>query len=217
MNRARGFDVSGWQPGGDFSKAYASGLRFVGVKATEGQTVLDKTLRAHRDGLRQQPFLLGIYYHFVRSGNPEKQAERFMDAVGPLRDNERVCCDFEVLPIPEHPADNLAWLDTFYETLMHGVCSDRRPLIYTSARIWRMLGNPEWDLASEIDLWAPRYSTTEPVMPAPWRNAGWTIWQNADDAPVPGVAGHCDVNYFRGDDAALAAYAKLTPAPPLVT
>lgn len=208
--RAKGIDVSHWKQAKSFGAVYDSGVTFVGVKATEGNAYVDSALRAHREALRQQPFLLAIYYHFARSGSPNAQAERLMDAVGELRDNERLCLDLEVSPTPD-PAGALEWIDSFFGTLLGAACADRRPLIYTSRRIWRSFGNPQWDLASEIDLWTPRYNTAaEPELPLPWVSAGWTIWQWTDGTnplhETPGV-GKCDANYFRGDETALAEYA----------
>lgn len=199
--RAEGIDVSHHKPVRDWSALSASRVYFIGVKATEGTTYLDPTFKLHRDAFRSSPLHLAIYYHFARPGDPVHQAERFMDAVGPLQANERLCLDLEGSGPTENPTHALAWLDAFYETLMDGACSDRRPFIYTSKRIWRMIGDPAWDLASEIDLWAPRYSRAEPELPSPWKR--WTLWQYSDgESPdvlvTPGV-GRCDRNVFNGD------------------
>lgn len=216
--RATGIDVSAYQPLVAWDQVYASGVRLVGIKATEKLSV-DSTLRVHRDGYRQQPFTLGFFYHFARSGDPEKQAERLLDAAGPLRDNERLCLDFERLVILDHPPDNLQWIETFFDTFMHGALADRRPLLYTSARWWKAIGNPDWDLASQIDLILPRYSDQmfEPELPKPWANIGYIAHQWTDGGEhgphhvTPGV-GECDASFFNGDDDALAAYAKLLVA-----
>lgn len=218
MTRALGADVSHFHPVQDWSALYDGGVRFLGVKATEGARYLDPTFRAHRDGARMLPFSLVAYYHFARSGDPIMQAERFMDAVGQLRDNERLVLDLEVAP--DLPKDlSLSWADKFYTRLMGSVCSDRRPLIYTSSRFWQDIGNPDWDLASEIDLWAPRYNAQgiEPVIPKPWTGAGWKFWQFSESETLAGITGPCDANYFNGDNDALLAYAKLLPTSPAAT
>lgn len=208
MSRAQGIDVSHWKPVVDWAAVAGSAVRFVGIKATEGNTVQDDKLQAHREGFRAYPFVLGIYYHFCRTGRPEAQAERLVASVGPLQDNERLCLDFEVVP---EGADGLAWITAFMDVLK-SANPDRRPLLYTSKRIWRMIGDPDWARAGEVDLWLPRYnaSGTEPDLPKPW--SSWTIWQFSDgDFPqhvTPGV-GRCDANLFCGDEVALAKYAKL--------
>ena len=281
MTRAKGIDISHWKVVNDWQKVYESGVRFVGIKATEGLTYLDPDLRKNREAVRRQPFLLTIYYHFARPGSARKQAERLVDAIGALRDNERLCLDLEGAgPTPEDPRRAIDWINEFYDSLHAGV-HDRRPLMYTSNRIWGTIGDPEWSLASGVDLWVPRYSRKEPVLPKPWRKLqvgqeievtwsgqwvmgkisrtdetlgmiavasvtldgkpvdanigididrhpegenviwrrvrpGWTIWQWTDGVDpeihvTPGVAGsgRCDANYFYGDEATLAAYARL--------
>jgi len=221
MNRARGIDVSHHKPIKDYRALFDSGVSFVGVKTTEGNTFTDPMLLTHSHELRKEvdDLKLVIYYHFARSGDPKQQALRFMDKVGPLKSNERLSLDLEVLPAfkPNTEPDNdsvLEWMTKFYSEIfeIHG---DRRPFIYTSRRIWRMFGDPEWSMGGDIDLWAPRYNTTnEPALPAPWKKTGWTIWQwtdGGDTGPehsTPGV-GRCDANYFRGDETSLDEYMKL--------
>jgi GH25 family lysozyme M1 (1,4-beta-N-acetylmuramidase) len=213
--RARGVDVSRWKPVADWNALKASGVTFVGFKATEGNTVVDRTFRGGRDAFRATGFSLGLFYHFARSGRADLQAERLMDLAGPLQDNERLVLDFEVMTT-EAPEDGLAWIDLFFQTLSKSY-SDRRHIIYTSKRIWRMMGDPAWTRASQVDLWAPRYNAqaSEPALPVPWAEAGWSFWQWTDgDFPLnvtPGV-GKCDANYFRGSDPDLVAYAQLLPA-----
>lgn len=174
-----------------------------GVKVSEGAGFVDPQFANNRMGVRGQPFELVTYYHFMRPGNPAVQAQRLCDLVGQLRGNERFVADFED-DSNGKPAVDLKFVDAFYVELMKGVCFDRRPLIYTSGRIWEQLGNPTWDLASEIDLWAPRYGVKEPECPKPWPR--WTLWQYSEEESVPGVNAPCDASVFNGDIAALRTY-----------
>lgn len=212
MIRAKGIDVNHWKPVKSWQQVYDSGVKFVGVKATEGKSFIDPKFKEHRAGTRTQPFLLTVYYHFARPGEARRQAERLMDVVGPLLPHERLCLDLEA-PVTDNPRDTPDWVTAFYETLLGEACRESRPWIYTSKRIWYGFGNPEWQLASEVDLWAPRYNAQgiEPSLPKPWEKRGWVAWQYSDgefpEVITPGV-GKCDANWFKGDDAALAAYAQ---------
>jgi len=213
-NRARGLDVSHHRPVKDWSALLRAPERpvIVGIKATEGLKFTDPMLMEHRKGFRDHPFLLGVYYHFARSGNAFDQAKRFQDRVGPLENNERLCLDLEVTPASSQERA-LDWVDAFYSELMGGACSDRRPFIYTSKRKWdEICGGKPWVLGTtEVDLWAPRYNGTgtEPKLPRPWEKRGWSIWQWSDgDFPtheLPGV-GECDGNYWKDDEDDLRAY-----------
>lgn len=217
LMRAKGVDVSRWKPVRDWKALKNSGVSFVGMKATEGNSIVDPTVRSARDSFRETGFLLGIYYHFARSGRADHQAERLIDSVRGghgLQPNERLALDFEVMTTAM-PEDGLAWVELFCKTIK-AAYPDRRPIIYTSKRIWRMIGDPDWALAKEVDLWASRYNSQaiEPELPTPWKDLGWTFWQWSDgDFPssvTPGV-GKCDANFFRGTEAELAEYAKCRP------
>jgi GH25 family lysozyme M1 (1,4-beta-N-acetylmuramidase) len=55
-------------------------------------------------------------------------------------------------------------------------------------------------------LWTPAY-TTVPVICKAWKaHGGWSLWQNTDKFSVPGIHGHVDHSWFRGDAAAFAAF-----------
>jgi lysozyme len=220
-NRAKGIDVSHWRPVKDWKAVKDSGVSFVGMKATEGNTLVDSTLVAHRDAFRKNDFILGVYFHFARSGDPVAQAKRFISAIGPLMPNERLALDLEVM-IMLKASDTLSWIESFMETIATAY-PDRRPIMYTSERIWRSIGYPDWPTATAglnqcppgVDLWAPKYNLTmEPLPPKPWATVGWKFWQwtdgNDPESLTPGI-GKCDANYFNGDEDALKAYAQLTP------
>lgn len=164
MNRARGIDVSHHQPTVDWSAVRASGVSFAGIKATEGLTYVDPKLKTNREGSRAQGFKLGLYYHFARPGSAKAQAEHLFRAVGPLAPNERFVLDFEEGSPIITPARTLAWIEEFLTALRQP-----RAILYTSARVWKMFGNPDWSAAPYVDLWLPRYnSTEEPEIPKPW-------------------------------------------------
>jgi lysozyme len=207
---ARGIDISHWQNVTDWPALYSSGLRFVGLKATQGATGLDSKFREYRAAARTQPFLLRVFYAFlmpVVSG--ADQAKHLLDVVGPLLPNERLCVDLEHRGGDGRLDVTLAQVDAFVGELLGGACADRRPLLYTSRNIWRELGDPAWALASEVDLWMKRYARAPGEVPPPWAARGWTVWQRSENGTAPGIAGPVDIDEFAGDEAALAAYAKL--------
>jgi lysozyme len=207
--RARGIDVNHYHPVRDWELIQDAAISFMGIKATQGNLGVDPTLRSHRDGFRQQPFVMGIYFHYATEGDPTHQAERLLDAVGPLRNNERLALDVEGKTPPQ-----IDWIAECINELAQ-TYKDRTPILYASNRIWKQIGNPEWPAGVvKPDLWLPRYNASgaEPVIPAPWSE--WKIWQWTDGGETgpeyscPGV-GECDADYFQGDIGALNAYAKL--------
>lgn len=206
--RAAGIDVSHFHRVTDWELLLNAGLAFFGAKATQGPSYVDPTFRDHRDGFRRFPWVCGIWYHFATPGDPVKQAGHLLDAAGALRDNERLALDVEGDAPPDVP-----WIESFVGELLRA-WPDRRPLIYTSNRIWRdVMGGPSWPGAIAADLWAPRYSSDEPKLPVDRDNfpvwPRWSFWQNTDRRTTPGVDGPCDGNLFRGTIGELQLYAKL--------
>jgi GH25 family lysozyme M1 (1,4-beta-N-acetylmuramidase) len=210
VDRAVGIDVSHHHRVTDFGAVIDAGMSFFGAKATNGRAV-DPTFLEHRNGARQQPFDLCLWYHFPKPGTPAiEQAANLLDTVGALRDNERLVLDVELDPLTNWCPD-LGFVDAFVRAI---ATPDRRPLVYTSARVWQeYLGSPSWPAAVLCDLWAPRYGHDEPTPP---RDAegymvwpGVTIWQDSESFECPGVDGRCDHNVFRGTVGELRTYAKL--------
>lgn len=227
--RTRGIDVSHWRPVKSWAALAAAPeeISFIGVKATEGNSVSDPKLAWHRDGFRASGMDLCLYYHFARPGDAREQAKRFADVVGPLEPRERLCLDLES-PIAGSPVKSLRWVDDFYSELMGGACSDRRPFLYTSKNKWDEIcgRDARWLTGStDVELWAKRYSSKaglEPLLPAPWKDRGYHIWQFSDSkVPPHSIAGvgPCDGNVWDGDRANLRAYmgASLIPVTNQVT
>jgi lysozyme len=211
--RAQGCDVSHYHPVTDWT-ALEGAVSFIGAKATQGTGNVDQVFVAHRDGFRASQIPLAIYYHVLDASDPVAQAQHFASVVGPLRANERLCIDVE-----RSMAADASWftrLDRCASTLLSGACTPGSRLwVYVSAGAWQQIGNPLWDLASEIDLWAPRYGLAEPVLPRGWDR--WTAWQNSQTATMPGVDGPCDADVWNGTDADVQAYAGvLAPTRALV-
>ena len=81
----------------------------------------------------------------------------------------------------------------------------RRPIIYTSRRVWEALKLPAE--FGDYPLWVARYGSSyqEPPLPAGWKN--WTFHQYQADMPIAGI-GNADVNIFNGTDDDLRTFAE---------
>lgn len=69
----QGFDILNYQPNVDFGGAYASGARFVIIKATEGTSYIDPTFSDHYIAATDAGFVRG--YHFAHPGETTGAAE----------------------------------------------------------------------------------------------------------------------------------------------
>lgn len=202
MDRALGVDVSHWKPITDAAAIYAAGYRFVGVKISEGDGNTDPTALANLAALRTQPFVGVVPYHLLRPGDTAAQARRFLSILaeaGPLAPNEALAADQE--RTSQVGVDDLT---AFFSILP----LDRHRWLYTSNGVWVGMGNPDWAGADSVDVWLPRYGAQEPLVPDPWRarGKGYVAWQDSQDAIVPGIAGPCDENRWRGNEADLETY-----------
>lgn len=187
-----GADVSHWHPVTNWG-LLANACRFLGIKATEGETNVDPSMVLHRNGFRASSLDIAVYYHLARPGDPVAQAQRFAAAVGPLQANERLCLDVE-----RSSGVSMDFVNRFYGALMGDGAdplTEARPLIYVSAGGWRdVLGNPTWDLAKYVDLWIPRYGPAIGDLPRPWST--WAVWQYSESAQTPGVTSPNDANWW---------------------
>jgi len=203
---AQGLDVSHFNVVNSWQETYDSGMRLVGIKATQGATFVDPKLSDHRAGARSMPFLLRFFYHYGSPGvDPAAQADHMLDVCGALLQNERLCLDFEARdPVTQRPALNVAFATAFFSRLMGNASQLQRPFLYGSEEYWAELGNPPWPLASDVDLVLKRYAPGPGAPPPPWTK--YTIWQKSEKGTVPGITGAVDLDEFNGSEDDLQAY-----------
>lgn len=49
--------------------------------------------------------------------------------------------------------------------------------VYVNQSDWSALGNPSDSTLTECPLWVANYGVSKPLIPPPWRERGWTLWQ----------------------------------------
>ncbi|KAK2742882.1 hypothetical protein FQN55_007666 [Onygenales sp. PD_40] len=201
--QVQGFDISHWQETVDYAGAYASGARFVIIKATEGTSYIDPSFNTHYPGATDAGLIRGGY-HFAQpaSSSGSEQAEYFL-AHGGGWSNDGITLpgmlDIEASPSGEQcyglsAASMVAWIQEFVDTY-HGN-TGRYPMIYSS---------PSWWSSCTGDSSA--FTETCPLVMARWADSpgtpmgGWpfhTIWQYANTYEFGG-----DADQFNGDEAGL--------------
>ncbi len=222
-DEVRGIDVAAHQhPGGadiDWAQVAASGVRFTGIKASEGNYYTNPYFGDDQAGA-QAAGLYSFAYHFATpndSGGTE-QAAYFLDRAGYTPNGRTLhpAVDLEWNPYLEHanacydktPAQLVGWITDFVTEVKRrtGVL----PIIYTAAVWWRdCVGDSA--AFSGHPLWVASYAAT-PALPTPWAN--WALWQYSDSTTVPGIASPAvDGNYVNGGEPALAALATKASDP----
>lgn len=194
---AQGIDVSRYQGNVDWAKVKASGITFVFIKATEGQTYTDPNLETNVKGALTAGLLVGTY-HFLRATSADiARAEathyaKTLDAVGGASALQLPpVMDYENNPGNLSKAQINVVAKTFLTELER--LTGRKPIIYTGNSF---AGNFDTGL-SGYDLWIARYSNSKVPDDQPaWKS--WTIWQFSDSGKVPGIGGAVDLNEFSG-------------------
>ena len=196
-----GVDVSTYQGHAiNWAKVKASGVGFAIMRTGDGygrdSTFKDNFVHAKSEGL-----IVGAY-QFMRPDLDEVKQAQIMAGqlheagwqkgidLPPVLDVERGNSE-------GHTAeDMLVWLGTMQNML--GV----RPTIYGG---W-FIASTDPDLRlTAYPVWTPFYDHTTCNVPRPWQH--WTFWQWSSSHSVPGIPGHVDQDRFRGDLAALKAFA----------
>ena len=217
----RGIDVSRWQHPNDgpidWSQVAGSGIRFVGVKATEGNYSQNKFYPGDVSGA-QAAGMYSFAYHFATPNDSSGlvQADYFLNYANftPNGKTLRPAVDLEWNPYTstnacydKTPAQLVAWIQEFVNRVKQR--TGLEPIIYTAATWWQQcVGNST--AFGAHPLWVASWTET-PALPAGWSN--WDLWQYSDSTTVPGITGEVDGNYVRGGEAALAALATKASDP----
>jgi GH25 family lysozyme M1 (1,4-beta-N-acetylmuramidase) len=217
----RGIDVASHQhPNGaaiDWTQVAGSGVRFVGVKASEGNYYANPYFADDHNGARAAG-MFRFAYHF---GTPNdsgalEQADYFLDRAQYVPDGRTLnpVLDIEWNPYAGTnacygltPAQMVSWIREFVTEVKRrtGVPA----IIYTAAAWWSECTGGSTAFGAN-PLWVASYLAT-PSLPAGWSN--WTLWQYSDSTTVPGVSTTVDGNYVNGGEATLAALAMKASDP----
>lgn len=163
-------------------------ISFVFIKATEGEDMQDDMFAEHWEKAGKAGIRRGAYHFFRSSKNPVKQAENFINTVGPLSAGDYPpILDIETLhrggSKKKLNESAKKWLETVEKH--YGV----RPIIYSHDKFLNDILDK--DITDRYTIWAARYGNTEPDF------KNWHFWQFTDKALVYGIEGHVDLNVKR--------------------
>ncbi|HET6816316.1 MAG TPA: GH25 family lysozyme [Mycobacteriales bacterium] len=208
-----GPDIASYQhPNGaaiSWSSVYASGQRFVFVKATEGGNYRNPYFAGDWAGSRAAGLLHGAY-HFARpnarSGSAAAQARAFVATAGRARAAGELppTLDLEVTG-GLGPTKLIAWTKQWLTTVQN--LTGRKPMIYSYPYFWahNMRGTT---LFRDHRLWGANYGSTPTTFGGAWST--WTFWQYSSTSRVSGIHAKTDMNKFHGTLRQLRALANIT-------
>ncbi|OJJ08285.1 hypothetical protein ASPVEDRAFT_89510 [Aspergillus versicolor CBS 583.65] len=198
----QGFDISHYQPDVDYSGAYASGARFVMIKATEGTTYTDPAFSKHYTGATDAKLIRGGY-HFAQPGSSsgKAQAEYFVAHGGGWTGDGQTLpgmLDLEAGCYGLSTSAMSSWIQEFGET--YKAAAGRYPMIYTTTSWWTECTGNNGDFG-QYPLVLARWSDSPGSPPKGWETH--SFWQNADTYKFGG-----DSEVWNGSEESLKKFAS---------
>ena len=195
----QGVDVSWHQGAIDWRALAADEVSFAYIKATEGGDHVDPRFAINWNNSRAAGLYRGAYHFFTLCQPGARQAANFIaivprvdDALPPALDLEHLGPCREGPTMPDVVSEARVFLDR-----VEAHYGDR-PIIYTTR---------DFHDAHLRALSGERFWIRSIAMPPRFRENDWIIWQHHNRGHRRGVSGPVDLNAFRGDAAALAAFA----------
>lgn len=209
----KGIDISHWQQGINLTSVTCD---FVIIKATQGTKYVDPCFQKFYAQAMSLGKKIGLY-HYYGSGEPEAQAEHFLQSVRSYIGKAVLVLDWEVDQNPDFkkgPALPKRFLD--YVLAKTGV----HPLIYMSKSVCREYNWTEV-VKGNYGLWMAQYANKKPTgyQDKPWTDSkglgafkGYAMHQYSSKGQLPGYGGDLDLDIAYMTPAAWDRYAKADPA-----
>lgn len=188
-----GLDLSSHNGLPDFDSIAAAGVRFVFLKASEGETFRDQTFIRNYAAARGAGIPVGAYHFFRFDCDGRSQAENLLEATRDCRFELPLAIDIEEAGNPPTFSTELvvSRLEAMIATLKS---AGAEVIVYTNKNGFaRFLQNSFIAQDDRPDLWI--CSFTNPPLP----RATWLFWQHSHISHVPGIKGKVDLNTFNGD------------------
>jgi GH25 family lysozyme M1 (1,4-beta-N-acetylmuramidase) len=181
-------------------------------KATIGKSKIDPSYWARKAEARKRGYLWGSY-HWGVAGDPEKQADFYVDTVKPEPD-ELIALDLE--DATSKTLMNVDEAVLFVERVKSR--TGRYPVLYTNHASAKLISASFRDsVFRNMPLWYARFKANVTDFPSgTW--ASYTLWQFSSEIlaqmPIPGTKPDMDINVFNGTVEELKAAWPLTKAAP---
>ncbi|MBS0385783.1 MAG: lysozyme [Proteobacteria bacterium] len=192
----QGVDVSAHQGHIDWDALARAGVRFAYIKSSEGASFVDPRFSANwrdagRAGLRR-----GAYHRFTLCRSAAGQAANFIRTVPRAGDALPPAVDVENFQDCASQTA-VAQIEEFLDTVEAHYGA--RPILYVTR---------QFHDAHQRDFPHERFWIRSLYAPPEFGRADWVIWQHHNNATRPGIEAPVDLDAFRGDEAALARFAR---------
>jgi len=180
-----GIDVSDHQ--GTINWPVVTGVNFVFVKASQGDTFKAKNWAANYTGARGRGLRVGAYHYADGDVPPRTEVNNFLAALGGRPLDLPPALDVEDTFVLTGQA-GLDWVHEWLSQVERAL--GVRPILYTSSRIAASKLNGG-DSLKDYKVWFPKWGD-QPLNVLPWGQL--SIWQYSNSGSVPGITGNVDMN-----------------------
>lgn len=184
-----GIDISAHTGKVDFSELKAHEINFVVVKATEGESFIDKKFERNYNEARKHGVPISAYHFFKFNKPGKKQAENFLAKIKGKDFDLPLVLDVEEwgnsTAIPR--ADVVQRLHDFIATVE--AHTGKRMMLYSNVSGYRTYLKDEFP---EHPLWICSFRPEPPI------KRKWTFWQHSHKGKFAFADGWVDLNTFNG-------------------
>lgn len=190
-----GLDLSSHNGLPDFDSVATAGVRFVFLKASEGETFRDPVFIRNYAAARGAGIPVGAYHFFRFDCDGQSQAMNLLGATKDCRFELPFAIDVEEAGNP--PTFSTALVVSRLEAMVATLrAAGAEVIIYTNKNGFaRFLQESFSGSGERPSLWI--CSFTNPPLP----RAEWLFWQHSHISHIPGIKGKVDMNTFNGDNA----------------
>lgn len=178
----KGIDIYSGNDVTSFQVIKDSGVEVCYIKATEGLTYNDSTLKSYYTQAKAVGLKIG-FYHFLRNNNPIQEAKHFLSAVKGLEADCLYMIDVEVTL-----GQTVSQISSNVRQFADYLKSQGKDVgIYTYSSFYKKNLN---DTVKDLLLWIAEYGMNSPSVD------GYVGFQYSEIGSVSGVGGNVDLNVF---------------------
>ncbi|ALN97934.1 glycoside hydrolase [Bacillus phage vB_BpuM-BpSp] len=189
--KIKGIDISHWQQDRqniDWKKVANDGVKFAFIKATEGTSYTDPTLKTNASGAKSAGIPIGFYHyaHFKNESQAVAEANYFYSKVKDIDFQLPLVLDIEHGSFTSLGKSNVTKLAVkFLETLK---AKGANVMVYAYKAFFD--SSLDFNTMKPYGIWYARYTSQESVIPN-----GVSIWQYTEKGLINGIKGTVDVNW----------------------
>jgi GH25 family lysozyme M1 (1,4-beta-N-acetylmuramidase) len=179
----KGIDVYSGTGNIDFNEVKASGIEIVYIKATEGITYTDSTLKNYYDSAKNAGLKVG-FYHYLRANNPIDEAKHFLSALDDIIADCKYAIDVEEVfgQTSDQIINNVIQFGDYLKSNGNDV------VVYTYTSFFKEHLS---SINNKFDLWIAEYGVSKPNVNIPYIG-----FQYSESGKIPGINVAVDLDEF---------------------